>query len=353
MTPTHHRATGARPRWPLRAVAILLGVSLGMAAVEIALRARGATPRRQLIVHTNEPPLLEPDAQLGWRPIPGRHVIASYSPGGPEVHMTILPDGTRTTGAGPDTRDTLLLVGCSFTQGWAVSDEETFAWRLQRRFPDLKVINSGVGGYGTYQALMVMERALAGPDPPRTVVYGLMEEHEPRNVAAVPWLLMVAALSRNGIVSVPYCGLDTSGRLVRHAPEAYPSWPLDRYSALVAALERRFIELVAGGRVPQQRAVTEQLLLEMRRVAEGRGSRFGVVLLHATSASKAHYAAFLQRHGIDFVDCAFPIDATTRVRGDAHPNGLMHERYADCIARKIEAAGWSERPARTTPDPPS
>lgn len=350
MTAPLRRGT-ARPGWPLRAAAILLGVCLGVAAMEVALRASGATPRRHLIVQTNEPLLLEPDPQLGWRAIPGRHVIAPYSPHGPEVHMTILSDGTRITGADPDARDTLLLVGCSFTQGWAVSDEETFAWRLQQRFPDLKVVNGGVGAYGTYQALMVMERFLAAHDPPRTIVYGLMEEHEPRNVAAVGWLLLLSSASKNGVVSVPYCTLDPSGRLLRHAPAAYPNWPLAQHSALVAALERRYAELVAGGRVPQQRAVTEQLLLEMQRVAEQHGSRFGVVLLHASPAAKEHYAGFLQRHGIDFVDCAFPIDAATRVRGDAHPNGLMHGRYADCIARKIEAAGWSARLARAVPDP--
>jgi hypothetical protein len=332
---------------------MLFGVAVSVAAAELLLRAGGLTPWRRLNVLTNERGLLEPDARLGWRPAPGRHVIAPYSRGAPDIRMTILPDGARASGVDPaaDGRDALLLVGCSFTQGWAISDEETFAWHLQRQFPGLRVVNRGVGGYGTYQALMVMERALDAPDPPTMVVYGLMEEHELRNVAAVPWLLLLAMASKYGVVAVPYCTLDAAGRLVRHDPEHYPAWPLHEWSALIAVLERWVFERVAADRVPQQRAVTEQLLLEMHRVAERRGSRFGVVLLHVSPQAKAHYETFLAAHDIDVVDCAFPIDETTHVRGDAHPNGVMHERYANCIARKIEAAGWADRRLDAAPAP--
>jgi hypothetical protein len=263
--------------------------------------------------------------------------------------MTLRADGTRTTGGDGNGHTELLFVGCSFTQGWAISDDETFTWRLQQQFPAFEVINGGVGAYGTYQSLLVMERWLARPDPPAMVFYGLMEEHEPRNVAAPEWLMLLAAASKGGIVATPYCTLGPDGALVRHPTEAYSHWPLREYSALITFLERSYFEFAARKRTPQQRAVTERLLLEMQNLAQQHGSRFCVVLLHFSPAAKAHYVEFFEQHGIDYLDCAFPIDNDMHVRGDAHPNGKMNARYADCIAAKFpqgEATGERRGEAR-------
>src|SRR5947207_8726652 len=116
-----------------------------------------------------------PDPVLGWRPIPGRYDREPYVPGGRAIHVTFRPDGARDSGgdhrAGkPD----VLLVGCSFTMGAAVSDDETWAARLQELRPDVEIVNRGLGGYGTFQSLLLLEQLLAreGPSRPRRVLYG-------------------------------------------------------------------------------------------------------------------------------------------------------------------------------------
>ena len=38
------------------------------------------------------------------------------------------------------------------TQGWAIDDNETYPWKLQKRYPSLNVLNYGTGGYGSYQS---------------------------------------------------------------------------------------------------------------------------------------------------------------------------------------------------------
>ena len=70
----------------------------------------------------------------------------------------------------------MLLVGCSFTMGWAVADDETWAWRLQELRPDVEVVNRGVGGYGTLQSLLLLEQLLGrdGQRPAR-VLYGFID----------------------------------------------------------------------------------------------------------------------------------------------------------------------------------
>jgi len=325
--------------------AVLIGVTAGLAAVEVILRLNGyqawhylGTETRELVVH-------EPDAQLGWRAKAGSYVFAPYAAGSPEVHLTFLPDGARVTHADGDGRadsaaPDVAFVGCSLTQGWAISDEETFAWRIQERFPSLRVRNYGTSGYGTYQSLLVMERLLSQPQPPRVVLYGFMEEHEPRNVADPNWLTLMALRSKQGGVATPYCTLAPTGLLTRHPPTEYPRWPLRESLATVTLLENRIVALRAGQRTAQARQVTEQLLIEMNTLATRHGVRFGVVLLHLSPEAKAHYAAFLDQHHVDFVDCAFPLPAAMQVPGDGHPNGRMNARWADCIGARL-AADWA------------
>ena len=178
----------------------------------------------------------------------------------------------------------LLVVGCSFTFGWGVSDEETFAARLQERLP-LQVVNHGVTGYGTYQSLLLLERLLAEGPVPSRILYAYADGHELRNVAHPLWTYSLTKFSRHGMVAVPFCELGTDGKLYREAPEHYPDWPLKRQLASMAFLELKYMQLTRWKRVDEAPAVTELLLREMVRVARRYGSDFHVVFLNATDYS--------------------------------------------------------------------
>ncbi len=327
-------------------IAVLLGAALAVALVELLLRASGRRPWRYYGAEINAPTIHEPDAELGWKAKPGSYEIPPHAPGSPAIRVTILPDGTRFTGAedaNGDGRSKLAFVGGSLTHGWAISDDETFAWRIQEQFPSLRVANFGTGGYGTYQSLLVLERVFSQPRPPRMVFYGFMEAHEVRNVAHPLWLLLAALRSRRGGVFIPYCTLDADGSLTRHVPVSYPEWPLRQHLATVAFLQEGYVNFIAGNRTSQGRAVTERLLIEMNRLVNQHGARLWVVLLHLSPTGKSHYVEFLERHGIDWIDCAFPMSREMKVPGEGHPNGKMHARWAECIAAKIRAVGEAGR----------
>ena len=91
---------------------------------------------------------------LGWTNRPGAHIDA------PWWTATFWTDGSRPTRPDPATtaRDVILVLGCSYTQGYGVGDADTFAWKLQQRFPRYDVRNFGTGGYGTYQSLLRFRR---------------------------------------------------------------------------------------------------------------------------------------------------------------------------------------------------
>ncbi len=342
----------------LTAAVTLCALALALALGEAVLRMAGRKPWFYYKKDTNEPTMHEPDSVLGWRNKPGEYLVPAYSKKGDDVHLTFLEDGRRATGtpaagtpaagtpaagtpaagtpaAGDGSRE-LVVVGGSFTQGWAISDHETYAWKLQEKYPSLEVLNYGTGGYGTYQSLLVLERELPRLGSPALVLYGFIRHHEERNIGAVDWLRELSRYSRRGHVFVPYVMWDEKRGLVRYPPERYPAWPFRESLASVAVSEYAYMKVKARGRAHEQ-FVTQQVILEMKKLAERFGAEFVTVLLKAEKRTKKSYERFFRRRSIRNVDCAFLLVQKMRVQGEGHPNGEMNSRWADCIAEEIGA----------------
>jgi hypothetical protein len=261
----------------------------------------------------------------------------------------VLPDGSRDTGyAGSGGEPWLALLGGSFVQGWGLSDEQTLAWRLQQRQRGLRVTNHGVGGYGTHQSLLVLERLLAGPNAPSVVLYGFIPLHEPRNVADAGWLESLARAGRASLVAAPSVTLDREGALVRHAPRRHPRWPLREWSALAAFGEIVTARALAQGRSEQARDVTLQLLAAMNRSSASRGARFAVVFLWVPPDARVPYregadprprmyrgdlyARALRAEGIPMLDCSHEITPELTVPGEGHPGAELNDFWAACLS---------------------
>jgi hypothetical protein len=278
----------------------------------------------------------EADAELGWRNLPGVYTFGQEQP----IRMTFWPDHTRATAPEPVAAGRLVvLVGDSFTQGWAVSDEDTFGWHLQARLAGARVRNLGSAGYGTTQSLLSLRRLLRDGERPDVVVYGFSDFHEGRNVAAVPWLRDLALGAHRGHAAVPYATLAPDGTLRLHPPARYPAWPLQRHSAVVTALEGVWAELAAGGRGATARAVTDGLLVELDRAARTAGSRLLVVTLSQWMLdSFRHYKPLFEKHGISTADCRHPkfLAKEMQVPVYGHPNATMNAHWATCIEAALQ-----------------
>ena len=319
---------------------VIAGTVFAILVVEVYLRVSGRAPAvyRDPIAVLGRLHELVP--VLGWRNKPGHHVTPRLGGQPGRLAFTVLPDGARTTGPGP-TRPVaeVVVVGCSFTQGWGLDDAETFAWLLQERLPEVRVRNFGTGGYGTYQSLLRVEKVLEAPaEAPRLIVYGLADFHEPRNVAARHWLRALAVGSGDD-ARVPYCSFDPDGTLRRRAPIGYRTWPLHDLLASVRLLQERLGTLAVVLREAQARSVTLELLGELDRVAERSDARFVAAELAVRKPAKLAYAAYAREHGVDLVDCTNEEfagnGARLRLRGDPHPNAVMNAIWADCLERAL------------------
>ncbi len=272
---------------------------------------------------------------LGWRARPGRYELPAYSEGAPRTQLTIWEGGLRATARKRQPRaEQILVLGCSYTQGWAVSDAETYAFKLQQRFPDYEVLNTGTSAWGSVQALLRLEEHLqSAAAPPAAVLYGFFGEHATRNVADPRWLRLLSRLSSRGHVALPYCLLAEAGGLDCFPPRAY-AWPgLDRHSALALLARQALDEWRRAAPVAQKQEVTARLLERMQQSAERAGSLLLVATLHLFDAEREFYLPRLEADRIPVVDCAFPdmTDARYTVPGEGHPNGRMHSRWARCI----------------------
>ncbi len=172
-----------RGRWPGRAVRVLVGLSLGLAAAEglFWFRDRGAFP------HVN---LYEPDAELGLRLRPGasqRLVLGAN----PVTKVRVNREGHRGADWPPPSPGETIVVGDSQVFGLGVEEHETFSAALGRKL-GASVLNAGVPTYGPPEFLRVVERSLAARQI-GTVVYvvnlanDLFEAERPNTARHVNW----------------------------------------------------------------------------------------------------------------------------------------------------------------------
>lgn len=318
---------------------VLFGIALALAVAEVAVRAMGRKPWKLVDVPTGMPVMHERDAHLGWRNKPGTYVFGVVEP----IRVTFWADGTRATAPQPvESGVRLALIGDSFTEGWAITDTQTFGWRLQERLPLMSVRNYGSAGYSTAQALLTLEALFAAPGThPRWVVYGFTDLHEERNVAKPTWLRALAQVAHRGHPAVPYAALASDGALRFFPPTATAGWPLHERSALVATLEDGWTELSSRQRAAQDRPVTDRLLIELDRVARAHGARLIVAVLALyIPGSDMHYSALLAQHGIVAADCRHPrfFAPEMQVPFYGHPNATINAHWAACIEGALMAA---------------
>ena len=317
-----------------------LGVIASLLAAEVGLRLVGVSTWKYPF-EPGRPIVNEPDTDLGWRNKTGHYVAPPYASGNPPIIVTHWSEGRRATAPQQVARTpAIAIVGCSFTHGWAISDSETYAWKLQQQFPAVEVRNYGTPGYGTYQCLLVMEKLFASATHPQIVVYGFYEHHEARNVAESSWLQVVEKCSRRGEAGLPYCTLDADGRLTRHAAVRYPTFPLHEHLALSVLAERVYLKWSTSRNAAQSRPVTEKLVLEMDALCKTHGAKFVLAFLKGRDDLEggpglSHYADYCRSRGIRFVDCVHPFTNDMMVPGEGHPNGRMNDLWAADIANAL------------------
>jgi hypothetical protein len=146
-----------------------------------ALRARWYPFPRSDLRMTGDWPLAR-DAEIGFVAAPSASTLRRHLASGIRLHLYTDHLGARVNAPGVETppRVDLMTVGCSFSWGHGIENEETYTEHLRRRL-GIRVANFAMGSYGTVHSLLLMRRHLALR--PRVIVYGFFADHLWRNVS--------------------------------------------------------------------------------------------------------------------------------------------------------------------------
>jgi hypothetical protein len=316
-------------------------VSLGLMAMlilapaELLARLTGIEPwaKADLQIHvTPGGRLFTPHPARGYAHLPGAFVVTLHD--GYSFTMTHHPGGLRIThplATYTDTRSKpeIWIMGCSFTHGWSLNDQDTYPWLLQAHLPEYEVVNYGVEGYGTLHALLQLREALITQPPPRAVVYAYASLHDERNTFLRNRRKTIAPRNRLGPLIQPYVWLDRYGRLrSAMATVEYTEFPFMRYSAFVHFLEMTYNRLEDSWSHSHQ--VSQRLLLEMAELARQYHVEF-ILATIAEDARTGEMLAFAQAQGLMGADISVSSSRPeyTNQPHDSHPSPLANAHYAE------------------------
>ena len=296
--------------------------------LELVLRISGDRPRIDNLGRSDDPIIYRNENKIGWVHKTGKYQFKPWSNEGKITNFTIEKDGSRTNSVQKNSGANVLFFGGSLTQGWAVDDEETFAKYFQELNKDFRVLNYGVGGYGGYQSLKLQKKISKNLDTIHHIVYGFIDHHEVRNVAAGSWMYLLNKYSTRGHVLVPYGSIE-NGQLKENPPIKYIKIPLSEYSALIAKIEKRLMKLKSSKREKDQFEISKLIITEMSNHAKQLNSKFSVLMLDSSEESLSKYSIFFKEEKINFIHCPFPPNEI--VKGEGHPNSAGHKEVANCL----------------------
>lgn len=275
------------------------------------------------------------DDEMGIQLNPGQYAITVND----SVHFTtthsngnyrLIPGND--LAASPST----LLLGCSFTYGYGVSDADNFAALVQQAFPKEVVRNKGVIGYGTIQSLLQL-REMIEQDSLETVLLNFSSFHFMRNGLSQAYrsnLKIGYQRSSPDVASLmqlskfPY--INQCDSEVKYQPweSMYTNWYGRNWSAIVNWLQ--VTDDKRKDAAIDELSIAACLIKEMADLCRINGITFGVVCLDSTpETSKLQN----QLPDLNWLNVGFDFSnpSLTNIPYDSHPNEQGHALIADKI----------------------
>ena len=278
--------------------------------------------------------LFEKDSLLGYRQIAGEYHVTL--PTGHEFDFINNEETNRITRPSDSYLEEqplpeVWIFGGSFVQGWSLNDFETFPWRIQDRFPDVDVINFGVGGYGTIQTLLKIDDLLSSNRKPELVVIAYSALHDERNTLLRSRIKEVSAWNHLGDMGQPTASVASNDSLeIVYRDIKYRTVPFIKYSALAHCVDLAINKI--QNRFTDSHGVTRKILHAIYERGETHG--FPVVLAHIYAGPDSpDLMEWARSTGFHVVDISVDLQEegmSNRPR-DAHPSALANKYYSESL----------------------
>ena len=316
---------------------IFLSIFITIFFIEILLRINNQGPWGQLNIERNDPIFNKPHKTLGWVPKEGSYEFQPFSEDGDKFEINILDDGSRkVTSKQINTKDDLIFLGGSITFGWGVNDNQTFASKLQDNINNYRIKNFSVGGYGTYQSFLRLEEILSKSNDIKVVVAIYVPHHSLRNIGDEFWLRTLTKHSKRGSIELPYVSIDDNQELVRHKPISYIKTPLIDKLAISNKLAKRIMKFRLSGNEQNRYLVTNEVFKEMNKITKEKKIKLVIANISDDDKALNPYLETLITNKIDYFNCNIEATDNLIIKGDGHPNDLLHSKFSSCIYQNLK-----------------
>ncbi|MCT4560363.1 MAG: hypothetical protein N4A41_03220 [Crocinitomicaceae bacterium] len=253
-----------------------------------------------------------------------------------EFETTHLPNHIRyTPGSSAEKGPTVAMLGCSFTYGYGVNDDETFTAILQEHLPEFRFLNFGVPGYGTVQASMQL-RTLLSAQQVETVVLHFSSMHFMRNVLSQQYRSnLKIGYQRSSkdvdagmrVARFPYKKECNDPIRYEGWESMYTNWPGRSWLASVNAFQTFYDRTVDP---EKEIEITACLIEEMAALCAEKEVRFIVACLDKTPETEN----LKKLVTVEWLDINFDFSSKklTHLPHDSHPNSQGHA----LIAQRLE-----------------
>ncbi len=318
-------------------ILILLSIIISIFFIEILLRINNQGPWGQLNIERDDPTFNKPHQILGWVPKEGKYKFQPFSEEGEKFEINILNDGSRKVASKEiETNNELIFLGGSITFGWGVNDDQTFVSKLQNMINNYRIKNFAVGGYGTYQSFLRLEEILSKKSDTKIVVAIYVPHHSLRNIGDEFWLRTLTKHSKKGYIELPYASTNENQDLVRHEPISYIKTPLKDKLAISNKIAKRIMKYKLSDNEKNRYLVTNSVFKEMSNITKEKNIKLIIVNISNNEKALNPYLKTFNKNKIDYFSCNIETTDDLTIKGDGHPNDLLHSKFSQCIYKNLK-----------------
>lgn len=260
------------------------------------------------------------DDRLGFSHVPctkGFHRAYNWQLQERHIQYSIDEHGWRVTPDPANPRGRVVVVGCSFTFGDGVQDDEAFPYVLGKEYcPRYKVCNRASMAYGTGQAYLMVQEELAADPLPKLILYGYLSGHVERNYLDKHWLEMLTASEtiEKKKRSNPHFEIEGGHPVFKGVVGPEDGLPPSD------DLRKKSIE------------VTNALITGMNQMAREKGVPFLLLIMPNSSDGDDAVLSVIAAQGVATLDLRHLCTPGEFLPNDPHPAAPCHAKMAEAIA---------------------
>ncbi len=305
---------------------------------EFALQAIGRKPydiqQKASIAEVSERRFFQADTLLGYKHCKGQFNLQLHN-GNYQFSTTHLESTLRKSAPNAEnnilSKDEIWLMGCSFIYGWSLNDEETYAWKLQRKLPQYQIRNYGVNGYGTLHFYLQLKKALEKNRPPKLVIIHHADFHHERNINTYNYHKAITQWNDFGQIKRPYLNTSSYKALqINYLQNNYTPWEISKKYVLADRFQICWERFIDGRYHKSSLKITAFLLDQIHTLCK----KNDIDLLIANVGLKKEFIySYIKEKSIPFVDIAvdYTIPKYNNLPYDKHPNTVANDSYSNEI----------------------